>query len=180
MSASLKKTQTHPGRFIPSFTDCCSLFCSANRNKGSQTPCDLQREGWGCWWGVGELVEDLFIAVRFLTPVPTEGPNKSLYHYVREAGPAPSGTSGRRGTFYIITASSITTQPSPQPPTHYSLLSIPPSLSFFLPWLSPSVPRDPLCLLHRAYQTREWKRSLLLVKRACWEFLQLKLNINIM
>lgn len=84
---------------------------------------DFHWERRGRWWEVWELAEALFISTGFLTQVPIDGPNKSLYHYVREAGLSPSGTSKCQGTFCSVTASSVTTPALPQ--QHCSLLCSP-------------------------------------------------------
>lgn len=54
-------------------------------------------------WEVWELAEALFIAMTFLT----QAPNKSLYHYVREAGPYSGETGKRQGTFCSVIASYV-------------------------------------------------------------------------
>ena len=104
------------------FSNNCFLLFSADRKKGSVPPFDFQWVGWGHWWGVWELAEALFIAMRFLTQAPKDEPNKSLYHYIREAGPSPGGPAECLGTFCSVTASSITTPNLPhQPPTPSAL-----------------------------------------------------------
>lgn len=136
ISASFQKPDSFCWMALIIFSTDCFPFFSANRKTDSMTPCDFQWEGRGRWWGVWELAEALFIAARFLTQTPIDGPNKSLYHYVRDAGPSPGRPIKCPGTFCRVTASSVTNPTHlHQPPTLQSLMfAIPPATTALVPY----------------------------------------------